>query len=300
VERNGVRIKINIGGYMKVQLRRGTAADAAAAGDICYRSFKAIAEAHNFIPDVPSSEAGAGLVSHLICHDGIFDVIAESEGRIVGSNFLDERNGISGVGPITVDPTLQNDGIGRALMQAVMQRSEERGFAGIRLVQSGYHNRSLALYLRLGFWAREQLVCLQGSALGSAVAGFNVRAAVAGDLEACNRLCQRVHGHHRSGELHDAIAHGSAMLVEHDSRVTGYATSISFFGHAVGESDDDLKALIGASASFAGPGFLLPTRNSELLRWCLAQRLRITYTLTLMTIGLYNRPDGKWLPSIIY
>ena len=285
---------------MRVVLRRGTSGDATTAGEICYRSFKTIAEAHNFLPDVPSPEAGVGLVSHMIGHEGIFDVIAELDGRVVGSNFLDERDSISGIGPITVDPSVQNAGVGRALMNEVMRRSEERGFAGTRLVQAGYHNRSLALYLRLGFFAREQLVCLQGPVLGQAVSGHAVRPVGANDVTACNQLCFRVHGHHRGRELQDAIRQGGAMLVERQGRITGYATSISFFGHAVGESDDDLKALISAAPSFAGPGFLMPTRNSELLRWCLAQRLRISYTMTLMTIGLYNKPDGKWLPSILY
>jgi len=285
---------------VKVQLRRGTDADATAAGDICYRAFKTIAEAHNFIPDIPSAEDGVGLVGHFIQHPGLYDVIAELNGRVVGSNFLDERNDIFGIGPITVDPTVQNDGVGRALMQAVMQRAEERRCAGTRLVQSAYHNRSLALYLKLGFWAREQLVCLQGPAPGGSVTGFPVRRAESSDLRACNRLCQQVHGHDRSGELQDAIAHGSAILVERHGRITGYASSISFLGHAVAESDEDLKALIAASKSYEGPGFLLPTGNSELLRWCLARGLRITYTLTLMTVGMYNQPDGKWLPSIVY
>ena len=56
-----------------------------------------------------------------------------------------------------------------------MRRSEERGFGGIRLVQAGYHSRTLALYLKLGFEAREQLACIQGPAVGKAVAGHVVR-----------------------------------------------------------------------------------------------------------------------------
>jgi hypothetical protein len=43
-----------------------------------------------------------------------------------------------------------------------------------------------------------------------------------------------------------------------------------------------------------------PTRNGELLRRCLAEGLGITQTMTLMTVGLYNQPDGVWLPSVIY
>jgi hypothetical protein len=77
-------------------------------------------------------------------------------------------------------------------------------------------------------------------------------------------------------------------------------TGVGFFGHTVAESNDDLKALIAAAAEFAGPGFLLPTRNSEVFRWCLEQGLRVTQPLTLMSIGLYNEPRAAFLPSILF
>jgi predicted N-acetyltransferase YhbS len=111
---------------MAMCLRRGNSTDAAAVGGICYRAFKALAEAHNFPLDFPSPEIATGLLSGLISHQGFFDLVAEIDGKIVGSNFLDERNPISGVGPLTIDPDLQNDGAGRLLMEAVMRRSEER------------------------------------------------------------------------------------------------------------------------------------------------------------------------------
>src|SRR5215469_12597601 len=142
---------------MNITLRRGREADAAAAGAVCYHAFKAISEAHNFVPDFPSPEVAAGLLSGLIAHERFFDVVAEADGRVVGSNFLDERNPIAGIGPITVDPALQNSQVGHALMEAVMERAREHGFAGTRLLQAGYHNRSLALYFKLGFDAREHI-----------------------------------------------------------------------------------------------------------------------------------------------
>ena len=285
---------------MTVVLRRGLASDAAIGGDIAYRAFKAIADAHNFPPDFPSPEAASGMFAGLVAHPGCYDVVAEIDGRIVGSNFLDERNPIAGVGPITVDPAVQNEGAGHALMDAVMRRSEARGFAGIRLVQSGYHNRSLALYLKLGFDAREQLACLQGPALGTSEPGCAVRIATGDDLADCNRLCLRVHGHERGGELSEAIARGAAHVVERAGRITGYTSRVAFFGHSVGETNDDLMALVGAAEVFAGPGFIAPTRNGELMRWCLGHGLRIVQTMTLMSIGLYNQPEGAWLPSVTY
>jgi len=89
-------------------------------------------------------------------------------------------------------------------------------------------------------------------------------------------------------------------VVEHGGRVTGYTTLIGFMGHAVGKSNEDLKALIGAADVFAGPGFLLPTRNSELFRWCLQQGLRVVQPMSLMSLGLYNQPSGVFLPSILF
>src|SRR5262249_34920636 len=190
-------------------------------------------------------------------------------GRIVGSNFLDERNTIAGVGPITVDPAVQNRAIGRRLMDAVHKRATERNFAGVRLIQSGFHTRSLSLYAKLGYDVREHLACMQGKPLRISVAGHVVRLTTEADLESCNRVCLEVHGHDRGGELRDAIAQGSATVVDHDGRITGYATVIGFFGHAVGETNKDLKALIGAARGFAAPGLLLPTRNAALFPWCL-------------------------------
>jgi predicted N-acetyltransferase YhbS len=285
---------------LAIVLRRGAPQDVAAIGDICYRAFKAVAEAHNFKPDFPSPEVAAGFHGAMISHAGFFDLVAEIDGKIAGSGFLDERNPIAGLGPITIDPATQNDGAGRALMKGLMQRAQERAFAGIRLVQAGYHNRSLALYLKLGFEAREHLSCLQGPAIGKAIPGSSVRSATTADAAACDELCFRVHGHARGGELADAIAQGVATVVLRAGRVTGYAAPLAFFGHAVGETNDDLKALIGAAQSFPGPGFLVPTRNGEVMRWCLGEGLRIVQSMTLMTIGLYNQPEGAWLPSVLY
>jgi hypothetical protein len=234
----------------------------------------------------------------MLRHQQCYGVVAERDGRIVGSNFLDERGTVSGVGPITVDPAVQNEGIGAALMRAVLERSAQKGFAGIRLVQAGYHMRSLSLYSKLGFEVREHLSCLQGPAVARPTA--EVRAASEADVVACNALCFAVHGLTREDELRDAIASGGARVVERGGRITGYTTIVAFFGHTVGETTDDVIALIGAAQAFPGPGFLVPSRNGVLLRWCLNHELKITQSLTLMTMGLYSEPAGAYLPSILY
>lgn len=285
---------------MDIRLRSGTPADAGACGRICYNAFKTISEAHGFAPDFPVPEVAIAVLTSLLENPKFYSVVAEIDGRIVGSNFLDERNSVAGVGPITVDPTVQNRAIGRRLMDAVHERAAEKNFAGVRLIQAGFHTRSLSLYAKLGYDVREHLACMQGNALGISIEGHAVRPAADADLGDCNRVCREVHGHDRGGELQDAIARGSAAVVEHDGRITGYATAIGFFGHTVGETNIDVKALIGSAKEFAGPGFLLPTRNADLFRWCLNNGLRITEPMTLMSKGLYNEPAGAFLPSILY
>lgn len=283
----------------RVTLRAGAPSDAAAAGAICYDAFRSIAGRHAFPPDYPTADVATELVASLLARADVYSVVAELDGRVVGSNFLWESGAIAGVGPITVDPAAQNVGIGRMLMLDVLDRARKRGFAGVRLVQQAYHSRSLALYLKLGLEAREPLATLHGAPLRVTLPGYEVRAARATDLEACNALCRCVHGHDRRGELGYAIATRTATVVERGGCVTGYATVVGFYGHAVGETNGDLQALIAAADGFAGPGLLVPTRNGELMRWCLDHGLRIVQPLTLMSVGLYNQPAGPFLPSIV-
>jgi len=285
---------------MNLTLRLGMPDDADRCGTICYEAFTAIAEHHHFPASFPSPQVAIADFTHQLFHPGYYVIVAELDGRIVGSNVLDERSTMAGVGPITVDPTVQNRTIGRQLMQAALQRVAERHCPGVRLVQAAYYSRSLCLYSTLGFEVREPLVNLQGPPLAVHMPGYAVRRATEGDLNDCNVLCRRIHGHDRSGELLEAITGGTATVVAHENRCTGYATVLGFSGHAVGESNADLKALIGAATEFVGPGFLLPTRNGELFRWCLAHGLRVGWPLTLMSMGLYNEPRGVFLPSIIY
>jgi hypothetical protein len=105
--------------------------------------------------------------------------------------------------------------------------------AGIRLVQAAYQNRSLCLCTRLGFQTRAPLSVMQGKALDLRFPGYEVRQATRADIAACNALCRGVHGFDRGGELADAIGAGTAVVVGHLGRITGYATSIGFFAHAV-------------------------------------------------------------------
>jgi GNAT superfamily N-acetyltransferase len=284
---------------MPITIRRAEAADAAKCGAILYSAFLKVADEHNFPPDFPSVEAATDVVSMLLAHPGFYGIVAQDDDRIVGSNFADLRSSIAGIGPISIDPQVQDQGIGRKLMEAAIDHLASTNVCGIRLVQSAYNNRSLSLYTRLGFQTREPLSVIQGPALNIKFAGYDVRPAGEADIATCNHLCRRVHGFERGAELREAIGAHTALVVEHLGRITGYATDLGFFAHAVAETNQDLKSLIAAAPAFQGPGFLLPTRNHEVFAWCLDSGLKLVMQMTLMSIGFYNEPAGAWLPSIL-
>jgi predicted N-acetyltransferase YhbS len=281
-------------------LRPARRADVPECGRVCYEAFNSIAARHGFPPEYPSVDVATALVSELIEHPGFFALVAEYDGRVVGSGFLDERSAIVGVGHVTIAPDMQGRRLGRALMTALLQRCAERRVPGVRLLEAAYKNRSMCLYAKLGFDVREPIAVMQGEPLSLRIPGYDVRAATVADFEACNAVCLRVHGHDRGGELCDALARGTARLVERGGRITGYSTGIGFYGHSVADTNDDLQALIGAAEAFPGPGFLVPMRNPGLLRWCLTQGLRPVLMLNLMTIGLYSEPRGAFPASVWY
>jgi predicted N-acetyltransferase YhbS len=284
---------------MTIILRPARPDDAQVCGRICYEGFEAIGKQHNFPGAFPSATVAADVLAGLIKHPGFYGVVAERGGTIIGSNFVDERSTISGIGPISVDPATQNSGVGRQLMQHMLDRAADQGTAGVRLVQAAFHARALTLYAKLGFRVREGLAIMNGPALQLELPGRAVRLATEADLPACDAICHTVHGHTRHGEVADSIRSGTALIVEHGGRITAYASSLAFFGHAVGETWDDLKALIGGVPFIPPPGILVPLR-SPLFHWGLEHGLRVDIVMNLMSIGLYNEPTGAYLPSVLY
>jgi GNAT superfamily N-acetyltransferase len=287
---------------MTVTIRPAVPADTPACGRILYTAFKEIAERHNFPADFSSLSQATQVAGYLIQHAEFYGVVAESSGRILGSNFLAEADAIRAVGPISVEPGAQQRGIGRQLMEAVLARAASA--IGVRLVQDAFNAVSMALYASLGFDVREPLVLLAGKPAGMRRHEVEVRPLLATDIEACAALCKRVHGTERTHELRNAISGFAPFVAVRAGRVTAYATTLSLWqvAHGVAESEEDMQQLIlGGSAARPEPlSFLLPLRQGTLFRWCLAAGLRVVKPLTLMTLRTYQEPRGCYFPSVAY
>ena len=286
----------------QVTLREAEPGDLEACARIVFDAFAGIHDHHRFRRDFQSVEATTAMMGMWIPHPAVWGVVAELDGRVVGSNFLDERDEIRGVGPITIDPEGQNAGVGRKLMQAVLERGA--GARGIRLVQDGFHMRSLSLYTRLGFDVTASCALMEGRPRGEPVAGFEVRPLVEDDLEACEALCVEVHGFARTGALRDALRGPFAPYgAFRDGRLAAYASTLTLWTMAYGVATDEeaMKALmLGATPELEHPLALLVPLRFGLFRWCLEQGLRAVKPMNVMSRGEYREPTGSWFPSVIY
>jgi GNAT superfamily N-acetyltransferase len=287
---------------MPITLRRPTDADAPDLGRIVYTAFCGIADAHRFPHDFPSQDVVSQFIPMFLSHPRIYPVAAEVGGTLVGSNFLDERDAIRSVGPITVDPASQAKGVGRRLMEAVIERG--RGAAGIRLVQDAFNRTSLSLYTALGFDLKEPLALMRGRPRSVVSADVEIRPMEPTDLPACAALCQKVHGFDRNNELTDTRPMFGSYVLTRSGKIKAYMAAPTFWilNHSVAETEQDLKDLIlGVASAVTEPlSFLLPMRQSDLFRWCLAEGLKIVKPMNLMAMGEFYEPKGAYLTSVGY
>ena len=287
---------------MDITIRPATDSDTDACGRICYEGFRAVNARHGFPQIFPSVEIARQRVCDFIRHPSVFGLVGEADHGVVGFCFLSERDPVRAVGPIVTDPATQGHGIGRRLMEAVLERA--RGARGVRLLQDTFNVQSLSLYAALGFDAREILVVLSGVPRSAAPADWQIRTLLASDIGSCEGLHTSIHGYTRTNELRDAIETRAPIVALRDGRVRAYMTAPTNWlaNHGAAATDEDLQALLlGASQLVKGAiSFLMPVRRADLYRWCLTEGYRAIRPMTLMTIGEYREPHGSYFPSVLY
>ena len=277
--------------------------DAETCGKIGFQAHKAISSAHGYPSEQPSLEFAVGMIRTLLANPNSWGALAERDGQILGSIFLHvfPPSPVAAIGPLTVDPSAQG-GVGRALMEASLMEARKRSYDQVRLVQSPSHLRSFVLYTKCGFILREPLFLMRGNPVPSIVGKkHDVRAARSEDISACNEICISVHGFSREIELRQAIDQQVASVnIDNTGNITGYAAGIGWLGHAVAKTNEVLKALVANASAIIGPGFFVPGRHFDLIRWLLDVGFRIVWPANLMTVGNYQDPTAPFLPSIAY
>jgi GNAT superfamily N-acetyltransferase len=237
----------------------------------------------------------------LVQRDDFYSVSAMDDGRLVGSNFLSLMDPVSGLGPITIDPSCQGQGVGRTLMLDAIDYAQRHGIERVRLMQDSFNVASLSLYASLGFDVKVPVAFMQAAPL--AETDNSVRPISEPDLPAIEELSERVYKNSRRNEVAAAAPYGfAALLRERQGRITGYLLP-GIFGHGVAETEEDALALIGEAARRLPAEiarFFCPLTESSFYRKVLQANCRVIKVMNYMALGPYEQPEEVWMPSVLY
>ena len=277
-----------------------------AVGTLVYEAFRDIAERHNFDPAFESPELAQLIIRLLAQTEGYESYLLVEGGRPLACNFGDERDEVIGVGPVAVAVDQQGRGLGRRVMEALLERAEQGGFASVRLLQAASNMQSFSLYHRLGFEVKDALALLLGRPSADEEPRDRLREYTGGDLDACDALHREVLGFSRRHDIEFMANMAPPVLVERDGQLAGYLTRFPgeevFLTHGAARDERALRDLIigTAKAAPAELRFALPTSMAETLRWAIGTGFRLTELDTYMVRGEYEKPMGAWIPSPFY
>lgn len=270
-------------------------------GSICFEAFKDIHDRGCGTRDFPTEEIAQQVLGMLVQRDDFYSVSALDNCRLVGSNFLSLMDTVAGVGPITVDPSYHSHGVGRTLMQDVLDYARRSNIEQVRLMQDAFNVASLSLYASLGFGVKVPVAFMQAAPL--AQADDSVRPIGEPDLPAIEELSEHIYKNSRRNEVAAAATYGfAALLRERNGRITGYLLP-GIFGHGVAETEEDALALIGEAARRLPAEiarFFCPLTESSFYRSALQADCRVIKVMNYMTLGPYEQPDEVWMPSVLY
>jgi GNAT superfamily N-acetyltransferase len=288
-------------GRNQLELVRTEAGHIPELAQICYDAFGELHERHQVLRDFPTLEFAQMVIGLFVTRPEIYGVAARVDGALAGSNYLSLLDETAGIGPISVAPGHQGKGVGRALMQAVMDEAERRKIRQVRLVQETANTTSAPLYAKLGFQVREPLALM--TLTPAEATDTTVRAFQPDDFPILEELCRRHYKVSRLNELKFWTSLGLPLFVrERQGRVRGYFLP-GKLGHTVAETAADALALFGEAARVVPADqamMLCPMRPTELYHGALHAGHRVAKVLTLMTRGPYSAPDGAWTASYLY
>lgn len=291
------------GAPMPVELIPATPRHADELGGICHHAFSTLQDRHNVPRDMPTEEVGRAVISSALKRADYPGVAAVGDGRLLGSNFIMAADDVIGVGPITVAPDAQSRGVGAKLMRwAIDEAHRLRGDRpDVRLFQEAINPTSLSLYTRLGFHWRDTAAWMLPRPAETDDA--TVRPMTGGDLPEVDRLSRQHHGHSRVNDARQLLDQEyPAFIRERGGRVVAYQIA-TLFGHAAGETVEDLIAITAQSARHIPQPMaviIVPLSQHTLFRAALGAGHRVAKMLNYMTLGSYTAPPGPCLPSILW
>jgi GNAT superfamily N-acetyltransferase len=213
-------------------------------------------------------------------------VVAENPrtGRLMGSCFYHPRKHHVSLGIMNVHPNYFGEGIGKALLQYIIDYTDRNGYRALRLTQSALNLDSFSLYNRAGFVPRcafqDMFLPVPQTGMGERVAGLDqVRDATPEDVPAMAALEIDVSGISREEDYRYCIRNDFgfwhvSVYENMSGSIDGFLIScghpaMNMLGPCVARGDDEAAALILRELDWhrgRTPVFLVPVERAKLVR----------------------------------
>ncbi len=168
---------------------------------------------------------------------------AEVGGELVGSNFATNWGSIGFFGPLTIRPDFWDRGVGKRLMEPVIELFNKWGTKHAGLFTFAHSQKHVGLYQRFGFWPRFLTAIMSKPIENRGPAKAWTRFSEAqtdereGILSACRELTDRIYEGLNVGREIRAVAAqglGDTILLWDESRLAGLAVCHSGPGTEAG------------------------------------------------------------------
>ncbi|MCX7092841.1 MAG: GNAT family N-acetyltransferase [Methylobacter sp.] len=286
-----------------------------------YRSFNTWYNAHGWPSDYfacTPEQAGIFLdVYNDISPGGTIAAFDSANGQLMGACFFHPREHHVSLGVMSVNPDYFQHGVGRALVNHIIDFTEAHRYEALRLVGSAMNMDSLSLYSRSGFIPR---CSYHDMVLPVPLTGLQlcypwreqVRDAVIADLDAMAALEMEVSAISRINDYRYAIENPRGMLQalvfeNADGGIDGFMISIkhpalNMLGPCLARTEKAALALVlQASERFRGatPLLVVPMDKRELVETLYDWRARNVETHLFQVRGKFQAFNGVSMPSFL-
>ena len=246
-------------------------------------------------------------------------VVAENSdtGRLMGSCFYHPRRHHVSLGIMNVHPNYFGQGVARALLQYIIDFTDQHGYKALRLTQSALNLDSFSLYNRAGFVPRQayqdMILAVPPQGLSQALTeADHVRPATLDDVPAMAAVEMEVSGITREEDYRLCIANQAgfwhALVYETGRRtIAGFMISsghpaMNMLGPCVARSEPEAAALVLCGLDHyrgRSPVFLIPVDRPALVRQMYAWGARNCELHFCQVRGEFQPFRGISMPSFL-
>lgn len=130
-------------------IRDMTKDDVEGVGVVLFDAFTAASERYRYAPRFRTREEALALAWAMFRYPAMDVLVAEAEGRVVGSCGLNLRGSNGGIGPVSIDPGFHGKGTGRELLAAATDRGSS--LRSLRALQESFNPASFVMGYALGY-----------------------------------------------------------------------------------------------------------------------------------------------------